>query len=55
MNADLKIAKYIEQHYPELAGCDLSIGLRSNVYRVMVLDPFHWLHTIKIARADIGE
>lgn len=55
MHTDRKITEYIGRHYPELAGCDISIGLSGNIYRIMVLDQVHCLHTIKIEKAIIDK
>jgi len=42
------IRAFIEKEYPEFAGCQISIGLLGDVYRVMVEDQAHVCHTIHI-------
>ena len=44
-----QITAYIEANYPELSGCEISIGRQGTIYRAVVIDGFGMLHTIKIA------
>jgi len=48
-----RIHEYIYREYPELAGCKISIGRLGNVYRIIVTDRFHVLHTLNIPVSEI--
>jgi hypothetical protein len=43
-----QIRAFIEKEYPLFAGCEMSIGLLGDVYRVTVKDQAHVCHTIHI-------
>ena len=48
-----RIRSYIYREYPELAGYEISIGLLGGVYRIVVKDRFHILHTLNIPVSEI--
>jgi len=52
-----ELREFIDFNYPELAGCQMSIGLNRDTYRIVVIDQCHVLHTFYIkaaaARADV--
>ena len=43
-----RIRAFIEKEYPAFAGCEMSIGLLGEVYRVTVKDQAHLCHSINI-------
>lgn len=43
-----KLRAFIAKEYPLFAGCQMSVGLLGEVYRVMVKDQAHVWHTIHI-------
>jgi hypothetical protein len=48
-----RICSYIYREYPELAGYEISVGLLGGVYRIVVKDRFHVLHTLNIPVSEI--
>ena len=52
-----ELREFIDFNYPELVGCQMSIGLIGDTYRIVVVDQCHVLHTFHIktaaARADV--
>jgi hypothetical protein len=49
-----RMKAYIKRNYPELAGCEIAIGVLGNYYRVIVTDPLSVNHTLRIPTSGPG-
>ena len=52
--SERRMKAYIKRNYPELAGCELAIGVLGNYYRVIVIDPSNVNHTLRIPTSGPG-
>jgi len=50
-----RMKAYIKRNYPELVGCEISIGALVNYYRVIVTDPLNVVHTLRIPTSGPGK
>ena len=52
--SERRMKAYIKRAYPDLAGCEIAIGVLGNYYRVIVTDQLNGNHTLRIPISGPG-